>query len=128
MNTILRHTLLPKSGDHGMIRGHSINLLQLFDVPQKFKVTSLIVETMKRTVADQERSCRYAPHIQMLVNSKKSTTVYQLDKENLPLRPNFDDNTIVMNAEDPTSVEARDKRDKAKDEKATKMPSAEEAS
>ena len=33
MNTILRHTLLPKSGDHMMIRGHSINLLQLFDVP-----------------------------------------------------------------------------------------------
>ena len=33
MNTILRHTLLPKSGDHRMIRGHSINLLQTFDVP-----------------------------------------------------------------------------------------------
>ena len=34
INTILRHTLLPKSGDRRMIRGHSINLLQLFDVPQ----------------------------------------------------------------------------------------------
>ena len=33
IKTILRHTLLPKSGDHKMIRGHSINLLQLFDVP-----------------------------------------------------------------------------------------------
>lgn len=32
INTILRHTLLPKSGDHRMIRGHSINMLQLFDV------------------------------------------------------------------------------------------------
>ena len=33
MNTILRHTLLPKSGDHMMIRGNSINLLQMFDLP-----------------------------------------------------------------------------------------------
>jgi hypothetical protein len=32
MNT-MRHTLLPKSGDHRMIRGHSINLLHLFDIP-----------------------------------------------------------------------------------------------
>ena len=52
MNTILRQTLLAKSGDHRMIRGHSINLLQLFDLPQKFKVMSLIVETIKRTTAD----------------------------------------------------------------------------
>ena len=52
INTILRHTLLPKSGDHRMIRGHSIDLLQLFDLPQKFKVMSLIVETIKRIAAD----------------------------------------------------------------------------
>ena len=45
INTILRHTLLPKYGDHRMIRGHSINLLHIFDVPQKFKVMSMIVET-----------------------------------------------------------------------------------
>ena len=65
INWILRNTLLPKSGDHKMIRGHAINLLQLFDVvPQKFKVMSLIVETIKRTTADQKRSCGYAPHIQ----------------------------------------------------------------
>src|SRR5215216_4263494 len=63
MNTILRHTLLPKSGDHRMIRGHSINLLHMFDLPQKFKVMSLIVETVKRTTADQKRSCGYAPRI-----------------------------------------------------------------
>jgi len=63
MNTILRHTLLPKLGDHKMIRGHSINLLQLFDLPQKFKVMSFIVETIKRTTADQKRSCGYAPPI-----------------------------------------------------------------
>ena len=89
-----------------MIRGHSINLLQLFDLPQKFKVMSLIVETIKRTAAEQKRSCGYAPHIQMLINSKMSKRVYLLDKELLPLRPDFEDNTIVMNAEDPTSVEA----------------------
>ena len=53
INWILRHSLLPKSGDHKMIRGHAINLLHVFDVPQKFKVMSLIVETIKRTAADQ---------------------------------------------------------------------------
>ena len=36
-----------------MIRGHAINLLHLFDVPQKFKVMSLIVGTIKRTAADR---------------------------------------------------------------------------
>ena len=61
INWILRHTLLPKSGDHKMIRGHAINLLHIFDVPEKFKVMSLIVETIKRTAADQKRSCGYAP-------------------------------------------------------------------
>ena len=47
INWIPRHTLLPKSGDHKMIRGHAINLLHLFDVPQKFKVMSLIVRQSK---------------------------------------------------------------------------------
>ena len=61
INWILRHTLLPKSGDHKMIRGHAINLLHIFDVPQKFKVMSLMIETIKRTAADQKRSCGYAP-------------------------------------------------------------------
>ena len=64
INTILRHTLLPKSRDDKMIRGHSINLLHLFDTPQNFKVMSLIVETIKRTTADQRRSCGFAPHTQ----------------------------------------------------------------
>ena len=52
INTILRHTLLPKSGDHRMVHGHSINLLHLFDISQKFMVMNLIVETVKRTAAD----------------------------------------------------------------------------
>ena len=33
INWILRHILLPKSGDHKMIRGHAINLLHIFDMP-----------------------------------------------------------------------------------------------
>ena len=73
---ILRHTLLPKSGDHNMIRGHAIDLLHIFDVPQKFKVISLMVETIKRTAADQKRSCGYAPQIQELINSKMGTGTY----------------------------------------------------
>jgi hypothetical protein len=51
-NTILRHTLMPKSGDERMIRGHSINLLHLIDTSQRFKVMDLIVETIKRATAD----------------------------------------------------------------------------
>ena len=128
INWILRHTLLPKSSDHKMIRGHAINLLHIFDVPQKFKVMSLIVETIKRTAADQKRSCGYAPHIQELINSKMGTGTYLLDKEHLPLYPDFEDNTVVMTEEYPSSVQAHEKREKARVEKATKMPTAEEAS
>ena len=111
-----------------MIRGHSINLLHIFDVPQKYKVTSLIVETIKRTAADQKRSCGYAPQIQVLINSKMGTGTYLLDKEHLPLRPDFEVNIVVMTEEDPSSVQAHEKRDKARAEKAAKMPTAQEAS
>ena len=69
-----------------MIRGHAINLLHIFDVPQKFKVMSLIVKTIKRTTADQKRSCGYAPQIQELINFKMGRSTYLLDKEHLPLR------------------------------------------
>ena len=109
-------------------RGHSINLLQLFDVPQQFKVMSLIVETIKRTAADQKRSCGYAPHIQELINAKMGTCTYLLDKEHLPLYPEFEDNKVVMNEDEPSSAQAQEKRAKAKAEKAAKMPSVEEAS
>ena len=128
INIIPRHTLLPKSGDHRMIRGHSINLLHIFDVPQKFKVMSLIVETIKTTVVDQKRSCGYAPQIQVLINSKMGTGTYLLDKEHLPLKPDFEDNTVVMDVNDPSSVQAHEKREDARADKAAKMPSAEEAS
>ena len=106
INTILKHTLLPKSGDHRMIHGHSINLLHMFDVPEKFEVMTLIVETIKRTATNQKRSCGYAPHIQMLINSKMGKDIYLLDKEHLPMLPEFEDNEVVMDATHPASVEA----------------------
>ena len=111
-----------------MIRGHAINMLHIFDVPQKFKVMSLMVETIKRTAADQKRSCGYAPHIQELINSKMDIGTYLLDKEYLPLYPEFEDNTVVMNENEPSSAQAHEKREKAKAEKAAKMPTIEEAS
>lgn len=128
INWILRHTLLPKSGDHNMIRGHAINLLHLFDVPRKFKVMSLMVETIKRTAADQKRSCGYAPQIQELINSKMGTGKYLLDKEHFALYPDFEDNQVVMNEDEPSSVQAQEQKEKAKREKAAKMPTQEEAS
>ena len=51
-----------------------------------------------------------------------------LDKEHLPIYPDFEDNTVVMTEEDPSSVQAREKREKARAEKAARMPTAEEAS
>ena len=99
-----------------MIRGHSINPLQLFDVPQKFKVMSLIVETIKRTAADQMRSCGYAPHIQELINSNMGTGIYLLDKEHLPIRPDFEDNQVVMTENEPSSAQAQEKKEKARKE------------
>ena len=128
INWILSHTLLPKSGDHNMIRGHAINMLHLFDVPQKFKVMSLIVETIKRTAADHKRSCGYAPQIQELINSKMGTCKYLLDRGHFPLYPDFEDNEVVMNEDDPQSVQAQEKKEKAKWEKAAKMSTQEEAS
>ena len=107
-----------------MIRGHSINLLHMSDVPEKFKVMTLIVETVKRTTANQKRSCGYAPHIQMLINSKMGTRTYLLDKEHLPLRPDFEDNVVVMDASHPTSVEVQEKRRKAEAAKTSKVPDA----
>ena len=89
---------------------------------------SLMVETIKRTAADQKRSCGYAPQIQELINSKMGTGIYLLDKEHLPIRPDFEDNQVVMNEEEPSSVQAHEKREKARAEKAAKMPTAEEAS
>ena len=51
-----------------------------------------------------------------------------LDKEHLPIYPDFEDNTVVMTKEDLSSVQAHEKREKAREEKAAKMPTVEEAS
>src|SRR5215216_548485 len=83
---------------------------------------SLIVETINRTAADQKRSCGYAPHIQILINSKMGTGTYLLDREHLPLRPDFESNEVVMDASHPTSIEAQEKREKAKAAKTSKIP------
>ena len=106
MNTILRHTLMPKSGDDKMIRGYSINMLHHIDLHTRLKVVDLIVETVKRTAADQKRSCEYAPYIQMLINSKLEKNVYALDRPHMPLQPEFEDNVVVMDPSHPTSSTA----------------------
>ena len=56
------------------------------------------------------------------------TGTYLLDREHLPLRPDFEDNELVMDASHPTSIEAQDKAEKAKDAEAAKAASAPDAS
>ncbi|KAI4999691.1 hypothetical protein ZWY2020_004280 [Hordeum vulgare] len=51
-NTIMRHTLMPKSGDGVMIRGYSIHMIHHLDTHTRFRVMDLIVETVKRTTTD----------------------------------------------------------------------------
>ena len=63
----------------------------------------------------------------MLINSKMGKGTYLLDKEHLPLRPDFKDNEVVMDASHPTCAEAHEKREKAKAEKAAKPASAPDA-
>ena len=62
------------------------------------------------------------------MNSKMGTGTYLLDKEHLPIYPEFEDNTVVMNENEPSSAQAHEKREKAKAEMAAKMPTVEEAS
>ena len=58
----------------------------------------------------------------MLINSKVGTCTYLLDRAHLPLRPDREDNVVVMDASHPTSVEAQEKREQAKAAKTSKMP------
>ena len=53
---------------------------------------------------------------------------YLLDKEHLSIYPEFEDNTVVMNENEPSSAQAHEKREKARVEKAAKMPTIDEAS
>ena len=75
-----------------------------------------MVETIKRTTADRKRSCGYAPQIQELINSKMGTGKYMLDKEHFALYPYFEDNQVVMNENEPSSVQAQEQKEKAKRE------------
>ena len=56
------------------------------------------------------------------------TGTYLLDKEHMPIYPDFEGNTVVMNEDEPSSVHAQAKKEKAKAEKAARMPTTEEAS
>ena len=118
MNTILRHTLMPKSGDENMFRGYSINMLLHLDQHTRFRVMDLIVETVKTTIADQKRSCGYAPYIQMLINSKLEKHIYALDRPHLPLLPELEDNVVVMDPDHPTSATTQAQAKAARDSSA----------
>ena len=74
-----------------------------------------MVETIKRTAADQKRSCGYAPQVQEFINSKMGTGKYQLDKEHFALYPDFEDNQVVMNEDEPSSVQAQEQRRKQRE-------------
>ena len=56
------------------------------------------------------------------------TGSYLLDKEHLPIYPDFEDNTVVMDENKPSSMHAQAKKEKARAEKAAKMPTTKEAS
>src|SRR4051812_29573208 len=56
------------------------------------------------------------------------TDTYLLDKEHLPIHPDFEDNQVAMNENEPSLVQAQAKKEKARKEKAAKMPTQEEAS
>ena len=63
---------------------------------------------MKRTTVGQKRSYGFAPHIQLLINSKVGTSTYLLDREHLPLHPEFEDNVVVMDPSHPSSAQAQE--------------------
>ena len=56
------------------------------------------------------------------------TGKYLLDKEHLAIYLEFEDNTVVMDENELSSVQAQEKKAKAKAEKAARMPTVEEAS
>ena len=56
----------------------------------------------------------------MLINAKFGMSKFLLDREHLPLHPDHEDNVVVMDEEDPTSVEGQAKIAAAKKAKANK--------
>ncbi|KAE8816015.1 nucleolin [Hordeum vulgare] len=99
---------MSKSGDDKMIRGYSINMLHHLGTHTQFRVMDLIVETVKRTAADQKRSYGYAPYIQMIINAKIGKHAYLLDRPHLPLQPEFEYNEVVMDSSHPSSTIAQE--------------------
>ena len=97
-----------------MIRGYSIDMLHHLDELTSFNVMDLIVETVKRTAADQKRSCGYAPYIQLLINSKVGSDIYLLEHKHLPLQPELEDCTVTMNSADPSSAAAQEQAEAAR--------------
>lgn len=67
----------------------------------------MIVETIRRTVADQKRYYGYAPYIHMFINAKVGKHAYLLDHPHLPLQPEIEDNEVVMDDNDPNSAATR---------------------
>ena len=64
----------------------------------------------------------------MLINSKMRMGTYLLDREHLPLRPDFEDNKVVMDASHPTCAEAQEKVESAKAAKVAMAASVPDAS
>ena len=60
----------------------------------------------------------------MLINSKVGMGTYLLDREHLPLQPEFEDNVVVMDPSHPTSIEAPEKIQAALMTKVAKEASA----
>ncbi len=56
------------------------------------------------------------------------TGTYLLDKDHMPIFQDFEDNQVVMYEDEPSSVHAQAKKEKGRTEKATKMPTMQEAS
>src|SRR4051812_47567489 len=115
MNSILRYTLIPKLGDDKMIHGYSINMLIHLDDHTRITIMDLIVETVRKVAANQKCSYCYAPYIQMLINSKMEKHIFTLDHPHLSLRPEFEDNEVVMDPSHPTAATTHAEEEAARD-------------
>ena len=74
----------------------------------------MIVETIKRIVADHKRSCEFALYIPTLINSKVGSKVYLLDRPHLPLQPELEDCIVTMDETHPTSAKSQAATEAAK--------------
>ena len=56
-----------------------------------------------------------------MLAQKMGTGTYLLDKEHMTIYPDFEDNTVVMDENEPSYVQAQEKKEKARIEKAAKI-------